>query len=266
MSSKNIVYKTYIDNKINNIEEMLINSGYLNPHNNRIELTESGKWTAPANLNESKGVTVFLVGGGGGGSYKSNFSNPFISLKASGGGGYTALYRNISISANEEVSYIVGSGGTTHSYVSGTTGNGTNGGYTQFKSSAYKVLGGNAGYVDTTSNSNTGCHGGNGGSGGGVYFSSSSSDYITSDGQAGYNGSDASNGTVGTVNKTGFTCNAAGGTGQGNSTEDVYSKITYASGGGKTSTGKYGDGGFSSTNGKSGVIILYYSTIEEETT
>lgn len=256
MSSKNIAYKTYIDNKINNIEEMLTNSGYLNPHNNRIELTESGKWTAPANLNESKGVTVFLVGGGGGGSYKSNFSNPFIRLKASGGGGYTALHRNISISANEEVSYIVGSGGTS---AYGTTGNGTNGGYTQFKSASYRVSGGNAGYVNTTANSNTGCHGGNGGSGGGVYFSSSSSDYTTSDGQAGYNGSDGSNGVGGAYNAT-------GGTGQGNSTEDVYSKITYASGGGKNSTGKYGDGGFSSTNGKSGVIILYYSTIEEETT
>lgn len=138
-------------------------------------------------------VDVFLVGAGSGGAL------------GGGGGGYTKCYKSesngykdgnsIAVTPGESIQIIVGSGGsaggTTSYYSAG------NGGYSQFKSSAYQAQGG---YAPASTYY---ARGGNGGSGG--------SGYIASGGSAG--GSDGSNGNAGQGSYI-------AGTGQGHTTRE----------------------------------------------
>ena len=131
-------------------------------------------FTVPANVTN---VDVFLVGSGSGGAL------------GGGGGGYTKCYKAdnlgykdgnaIPVSPGESITIIVGAGGSAGGTVNYYPA--TSGGYSQFKSSAYKALGG---YAPASTYY---ARGGNGGSGG--------SGYISSGGSAG--GSDGSNGNAG---------------------------------------------------------------------
>lgn len=124
-------------------------------------------WTVPAGC---KSVDVFLVGAGGGaGGFTTNWGS-----NGGGGGGYTKAFRGsgyvapasgtwegtstegrdgnaIAVTPGEVIQIIVGAG----------VGN-ANGGYSQFKNSSYRALGG---YAATTYR-----EGGNGGSAGGTWF------------------------------------------------------------------------------------------------
>ena len=221
------------------------NSYYVNPHNCRVEITESGTWTVPNDI-VGDTVDIFLVGGGGGstGVYSG------VSQESGGGGGYTAFYKDVPVSANENISIVIGAGGTSASTA-------TNGGYTQFKSSAYSVLGGYAGSRTA---------GGIGGSGG-RFNSIIHCDMAIPGINGGY--------AVQTVTINDQNYGVLGAAGQGETTTDPYSGIRYSDGGSHSNRNKsqYGQGGYgygkqtgpnSSTlgykNGNPGICVIYYST------
>lgn len=142
-------------------------------------------WTVP---NGCESVDVFLVGGGGGAMDMSG-----------GGGGYTKTFKAattgyrdggaITVTPGETITIVVGAGGT---YRNG-------GGYSQFKSSSYRAVGGSPG-------SSNGYRGGNGGSGG--------AGDATTNAMGGSDGSNANGGS----NPNNPQC--APGYGQGHTTRD----------------------------------------------
>lgn len=142
-------------------------------------------WTVP---NGCESVDVFLVGGGGGAMDMSG-----------GGGGYTKTFKAattgyrdggaITVTPGETITIVVGAGGT---YRNG-------GGYSQFKSSSYRAVGGSPG-------SSNGYRGGNGGSGG--------AGDATTNAMGGSDGSNANGGS----NPNNSQC--APGYGQGHTTRD----------------------------------------------
>lgn len=141
-------------------------------------------WTVP---NGCESVDVFLVGGGGGAMDMSG-----------GGGGYTATFKKdtigwrdggaIAVTPGETITIIVGAGGLYN-----------NGGYSQFKSSSYRAIGGSAG-------GSNGYRGGSGGSGG--------AGDATTNAMGGSDGSNANGGS----NPNNSQC--APGYGQGHTTRD----------------------------------------------
>lgn len=237
------------------------NSYYVNPHNCRVEITESGTWTVPNDIVGGT-VDVFLVGGGGGSTGVGSSS----AQESGGGGGYTAFYKDVPVSAGENISIVIGAGGTSASTA-------TNGGYTQFKSSAYRVLGG---YVGLTT------AGGRGGSGGAF-----NSMPYTGGTIPGINGSYGTQ--LVTINSKNYA--VLGAAGQRETTTDPYSGIRYSDGGSSLNKNEsqYGRGGCGYgkqtgassyalvyKDGNQGICVIYYSTksassstattIEEETT
>lgn len=253
----------------------ITNSYYINPHNCREEITASGTWTVPDDIDETKGVDVWLVGGGGGGS-SSGRGSSFGGLIGAGGSGYCEMFKGISVTAGEKISVIVGAGGAA----------GTDGGYTQFMSEYYRVSGGSTG---------TASKGGDGGSGGNALGILSASDISgpsttgtkttvqsfpsAGSGRNGHCGcsitATVTNTNLSTSKETAKTYTASGGTGQGLPTIDPYSGVEYARSGINSSiisrTATYGDGGNcrvpnvylssqSGEAGKDGIIVIYYST------
>ena len=221
------------------------NSYYVNPHNCRVEITESGTWTVPDDI-VGDTVDVFLVGGGGG----STGVGTRPGEQSGGGGGYTAFYKDVPVSAGENISIVIGAGGTSASTA-------TKGGYTRFKSSAYQVLGGYTGSRTA---------GGKGGSGGAFNDISYTGVAIP-----GINGSYGIR-TV-TINDEKYV--VLGAEGQRETTTDPYSGIRYSDGGSQSNKNKsqYGQGGCGYGNqtgassyalvyrdGNPGICVIYYST------
>lgn len=200
------------------------------------KFTTSTTFSVPDGCTE---VDVFLVGGGGGGYY------------AGGGAGYTKTFKKdttgyrdggaISVTPGESIDIIVGIGGNPLSA----------GGYSQFKSSSYRALGGNPSKPSSYS-----VNGGDGGSGGGAYGNDTT---INSRGKDGGNGSGSY------VTNHG---NSSGGKGQGHTTRafgDTNGEL-FASGGYARSgyyadsvvpnTGNGGNGDGTGGNAGAGGIVI----------
>lgn len=133
-------------------------------------ITSSTTWTVPSNVNS---VTVFLVGGGAGGGCIGQ------SVGGGGGGGGYTRTSNVSVSPNQQISIIIGSGGTGAPYQGVAGGNGGN---TSFGS--VSVSGGLGNYAD-------GGNGGSGGGGGGNWYYDDTYIRDTQGGSGGSDGSDS---------------------------------------------------------------------------
>ena len=106
--------------------------------------TSSGTWVCPAGVTK---VLVTMSGGGAGGS------GGYYNMSGGGGSGAeTAKRIGIDVTPGNSYTITVGAAGT------GGVGwnDGTDGGYSQFHSSAYRVLGGNKGVKATSVKSSTG--------------------------------------------------------------------------------------------------------------
>lgn len=176
-------------------------------------------------------IDLFLVGGGGGGS-KGNTSYSEGYGGSGGGGGYTATYRGVSVSQNQQFDVTIGQGGAAGTKYSENAGNGGN----TSVGSDYTVSGGSGAtwISNVTTYSRYGYHkGGNGGSGG-----------ATGLGNSANGGSDGSNGGCSSGNYQ-------VGIGQGTTTREFGEKTgkLYAGGGGGgyvdiwSPTGLGGEGG-----------------------
>lgn len=195
-----------------------------------ISFTSNQNYIAPAGYST---MDIFCVGGGGSGgfgSYKQGGAG------RGGGGGYTATVFNISITAGETISIMVGAGGLYYT--------GTGGGTTSVAVRGVTVCtaaGGDTGY------SNGGINGtGKGGSGAGEggAFMTSSSYYCGGDG-----GTDGGDGWLGGIsNSRAF---QFGSKGQGFTTRRFGNSadILYAGGGAGSSRGPRGWGGTGGAGG-----------------
>ena len=185
----------------------------------RIELYESGTLTLYPGTYD-----FFLVGGGSGSSWSTNYESDTAMHKGGGGGGYTRTEKGITISTRTEIGATVGGGGAAH---------GGSGSSTTIQDSAavlnFTASGGvgKYGVIDPSD-------GGDGGSGGGAAGKSGS--------QGGNGGSDGSNG--------GYGNSGDAGTGQGTTTRmfGESESTLYAGGGG----GGGGEGGGAGGQGGGG--------------
>ena len=164
----------------------------------------STKFTVPKGV---KKIDVFCVGGGGSGRYSTLWSpGPYATASfttggSGGGGGYTNTMKNIVVTPGQQLSVVVGDGGS-----GGTNSNGNDGG----TSSVGNVCSANGGMKGS----------GNGGSGGGAgmyYISYDDGDNCGWTGNIG--GKDGRNGEDGVLVRTSSdTPKTIGGTGQGTTT------------------------------------------------
>lgn len=204
----------------------------------RIKFLTSGTLTFFNSI--SKGIDVFLVGGGGGGaSWVST-----MAASASGGSGYTETYTEVSVSKGTEYPITVGAGGAGRGR-SGTGSGGTSGDDGEDTTAfGYTASGGKCGEASFTSlpdtNYNSG-YGGDGGSGGGA-------------GGSGVGGIDGGNGTKSGVER------GYGGNGQDKTTREFGEPDgdLYAQGGGAdtVAVANSGNGGYRSNNGSSGIVVI----------
>jgi hypothetical protein len=190
----------------------------------------SGTWTVPAGISQ---ISVVCIGGGGGGSASAGTSN----ASGGGGGGGGLGYALLSVTAGEDLSYVVGAGGA--GGASGTA-SGTNGGDSTLSRGATVLvsgLGGTGGQslgdgVTTfAGGSYTGDGGGNGGSGG---ASNTNQGGGGGGGAGGYTGNGGNGGTT----NSGTGSNGIGGGGGGGGGQSTGG--AYNNGGG--GTGIYGEG------------------------
>ncbi|GHU60672.1 hypothetical protein FACS1894171_2450 [Clostridia bacterium] len=157
------------------------------PYANSQTFNSSGTWRCPAGVTK---VDVWLVGGGGSSQY-DNY------VAYGGGGGYTRLVQNITVSPNSNYSVAVGAGGS-----GPASGNGTFNLGGQSSAFGYSVYGGNyPRYMD-------------GGSGGGLV-----------------GGRNGGHGSRGQNNFGSGTTSYYCGIGQGASTINPYNGIMYGGGG-----------------------------------
>ena len=147
------------------------------------EFIENGTFVVPDGVRK---IQVHLVGGGAGGKSNSTYEGGI-----GGGGGYTITNNNLTVTPNETLNIVVGSGGK----AGGTT--------TTIKGSASTISRGNTILVQAD-----GANGSNGGSGGGASY------------KWRYNGDVAEtirNATAGGIDGASI---SGGGTGQGSTTRD----------------------------------------------
>ena len=204
----------------------LIDDGY---GNWRIKFLTSGVLTFTKLGNASKGIDVFLVGGGGGCGNSSGVSD----YLGPGGGGYTKTTRQITVQVGMEYNIVIGAGGTKPNASNVQTRGGTT---SAFNTSAE---GGYSGKAQS---------GGDGGSGAAAPTSTAG-------------GTDGSDGGVGTAP------GAQPGKGQGTTTREFGESTgdLYASGGywdsrnGADNTGNGGGGVYlntKSSTGGSGIAVI----------
>ena len=223
----------------------------------RIKFLSGGTLTFTSLGNARKGIDVFLVGGGGGGSWYTNTIS--WEMKAGGGSGYTLTVKDGSIVPVKGTGYsiTIGAGGA----AGGSAGaNGAVGGNTTaFGKTAYGGNRGSNGSTDNGYKARTGytrvpyyepdshgwAYGGYGGSGGNI-----------ANGTLNY---PATNGANGTNNGVG---EGSVGHGQGNppGTHEFWesSGALYASGGGRDSSvrNNTGNGGNYNGAGSSGIVVI----------
>lgn len=173
-------------------------------------ITSSTTWTVPLNVNS---VTVFLVGGGAGGGCAGQGIGG-----AGGGGGYTRT-DHVSVTPNQQIPIIIGSGGVRAGYQVSAGGNGGN---TSF--GTISVSGGLGNFAN-------GGSGGSGGGGGGNWYYDDSYVRDTQGGSGGADGSDS-----------GFQPSSSRGVGQHTTTRAFgeSSGTLYSGGGGGGSRGSGG--------------------------
>lgn len=195
----------------------------------RIKFLTSGVLTFTKLGNASKGIDVFLVGGGGGCGNASGVSD----YLGAGGGGYTKTTRQITVQVGMEYNIVIGAGGTKPNASNVQTRGGTT---SAFNTSAE---GGYSGKAQS---------GGDGGSGAAAPTSTAG-------------GTDGSDGGAGTVP------GAEAGKGQGTTTREFGESTgdLYASGGywdsrnGADNTGNGGGGVYlntKSSTGGSGIAVI----------
>lgn len=120
-----------------------------------LEFDSSGSFTPY----EAVTVDIFIVGGGGGGSY-----GPIGDWTSAGGGGGRIFYqRGITLLANQTYSCVIGAGGTGGTSSAQT---GADGGESTFMKGTTKLYTAAGGSAPTWSSDSTHVKGGNGGSGG----------------------------------------------------------------------------------------------------
>ena len=193
--------------------------------------TASGSYTIPAGYTK---MDLFAVGGGSAGLH--GFSRTIGS--GGGGGGYTKTVANISVTAGQSLSVIIGSGG------SGVVGGPRRGGASYVNRASERLITANGG-EDSSNSISVGMRGGSGGGAGG------SGDRYNINGAAG-----GSNGSAGDSISGG----SSGGSGQGTTTRargsgTMYSGASYqgvAGAGGSGGGGAGGSAGQAGTGGRSG--------------
>ena len=217
----------------------------------RIRFLSSGTLTFLTTL--PKGIDVFLVGGGGGGSWYTNTIS--WEMKAGGGSGYTKTVKGVSVAKGTGYGITIGAGGAaggSSGAVGAVGGNTTAFGQTAYggnrsssgsTDNSYKARAGYTRVPDYEPSSHGWAYGGYGGSGGGIA-----------------NGSlpaQATNGANGGNNGAG---DGAVGHGQGTTTREFGESggTLYANGGG---SGSYvipnsGNGGNYSGAGSSGIVVI----------
>lgn len=194
----------------------------------RIKFLTSGVLTFTKLGNASKGIDVFLVGGGGGCGNASGVSD----FLGAGGGGYTKTTRQITVQAGVEYPIVIGAGSTKPNSSSTQTRGGTTSAFNTYIEGGY---------------SGKAMSGGDGGSGG-----------ASTNGATG--GTDGGDGSVGNAG-------GQAGKGQGTTTREFgeTSGDLYASGGywdsrnGADNTGNGGGGVYlntKSSTGGSGIAVI----------
>lgn len=194
----------------------------------RIKFLTSGVLTFTKLGNASKGIDVFLVGGGGG----CGNANGVSDYLGAGGGGYTKTTRQITVQAGVEYPIVIGAGSTKPNSSSTQTRGGTTSAFNTSIEGGY---------------SGKSISGGNGGSGG-----------ASTNGATG--GTDGGDGSVGNMG-------GQAGKGQGTTTREFGedSGDLYASGGywdsrdGADNTGNGGGGVYlntKSSTGGSGIVVI----------
>lgn len=134
-------------------------------NNWNIRLLTSGTLTF-TDLRGTTSIDIFMVGGGGGSSSRTE-SGDYGTIHTGGaGGGYTKTQKGVAVSANAGIAVSIGAGGT-------GGWNPTAGGTTSVtvSGSTYSARGGNTGnkgYYDTVSHAGSGGSGGSGGGGGSI--------------------------------------------------------------------------------------------------
>lgn len=115
----------------------------------------SYSWTVPTGVTN---VTVALIGGGGSGAARSTVSSSTTNHYCTGGGsGEALLLEDYTVTPGNNISIVIGAGGTSVSKTSssgGQSGDGVSGGSTSFNGNT--VSGGDGGYQSAT----TAVHGG----------------------------------------------------------------------------------------------------------
>lgn len=175
--------------------------------------TSSGAFTIPAGV---RSIDVFCVGGGGGGAGGDKGGTKYAA-GGGGGGGYTATQKAIPVTPGQQISIVVGSGGSGGASMTSGTDGGTS--YVTISGTNYCTANGGKKAAITP--------GGAGGSGGGGAGST-----------AGYNGGNG--GSDGSYGATGDPY-GYGGSGQKTTTRAYgeSSNTLYAGGGGGGGNGQY---------------------------
>lgn len=134
-------------------------------NNWNIRLLTSGTLTF-TDLRGTTSIDIFMVGGGGGSSSRTE-SGDYGTIHTGGaGGGYTKTQKGVAVSANAGIAVSIGAGGT--GGWSPTAGGTTS---VTVSGSTYSAKGGNTGnkgYFDTVSHAGSGGSGGSGGGGGSI--------------------------------------------------------------------------------------------------
>ncbi len=134
-------------------------------NNWNIRLLTSGTLTF-TDLRGTTSIDIFMVGGGGGSSSRTE-SGDYGTIHTGGaGGGYTKTQKGVAVSANAGIAVSIGAGGT--GGWSPTAGGTTS---VTVSGSTYSARGGNTGnkgYYDTVSHAGSGGSGGSGGGGGSI--------------------------------------------------------------------------------------------------
>ena len=134
-------------------------------NNWNIRLLTSGTLTF-TDLRGTTSIDIFMVGGGGGSSSRTE-SGDYGTIHTGGaGGGYTKTQKGVAVSANAGIAVSIGAGGT--GGWSPTAGGTTS---VTVSGSTYSARGGNTGnkgYFDTVSHAGSGGSGGSGGGGGSI--------------------------------------------------------------------------------------------------